>query len=375
MESDRIHAAGAIMREAVNTTDAPGAEQGWLDWLAGHGVPGITGVDTRALVRHIRTAGAMRGGIFPAAMPEAEARDRVLAEPSDGRARPRARGDAARAAAIEGEGGGLRIVALDTGIKRSIVRNFVARGVQLELYPCTTPADELLARDPDGFFLVPGPGRPGGARLPRRHDPRAARAQAGVRDLPRPPAARRARRAWRRSSSRSATAAPTTRSRTCATGRIAITSQNHGFAVAGEPGARASSPTSGAAELTHVNLYDGTVEGFRLLDVPAACVQYHPEAGPGPNDSLGLFDDFVGRVRRVPRRDDLQQDPRARLGADRDRPGGRVRLLRRPGLQGAAGGGLRGRARELQPGDDHDRPGVRDRDLRRAAAARAGARR
>ena len=71
-ESDRIHAAGAIMREAVNTVDAPGAEQGWLDWLAAHGVPAITGVDTRALVRHIRTAGAMRGGIFPSAMPEAE---------------------------------------------------------------------------------------------------------------------------------------------------------------------------------------------------------------------------------------------------------------------------------------------------------------
>ena len=83
-----------------------------------------------------------------------------------------------------------------------------------------------------------------------------------------------------------------------ATGRIAITSQNHGFAVAGEPGARIESEL-GAAELTHVNLYDGTVEGFRLLDVPAACVQYHPEAGPGPNDSLGLFDSFVQEFDRA----------------------------------------------------------------------------
>ena len=78
-ESDRIHAAGAIMREAVNTVDAPGAEQGWLDWLAGHGVPGIAGVDTRALVRHIRSAGAMRGGIFPRATPEADAHNLVRA--------------------------------------------------------------------------------------------------------------------------------------------------------------------------------------------------------------------------------------------------------------------------------------------------------
>jgi len=76
------------------------------------------------------------------------------------------------------------------------------------------------------------------------------------------------------------------------TERIAITSQNHGFAVRGEPGSRLQSDF-GEAELTHVNLYDGTVEGLRLLDVPAGCVQYHPEAGPGPNDSLGLFDEFI----------------------------------------------------------------------------------
>ena len=77
------------------------------------------------------------------------------------------------------------------------------------------------------------------------------------------------------------------------TGRIAITSQNHGFAVAGTPGEIIESEL-GAAQLTHVNLYDGTIEGIRLLDVPAGCVQYHPEAGPGPNDSLSLFDEFIG---------------------------------------------------------------------------------
>ena len=76
------------------------------------------------------------------------------------------------------------------------------------------------------------------------------------------------------------------------TGRIAITSQNHGFAVAGQPGEVIESDL-GAAQLTHVNLYDNTIEGIRLLDVPAGCVQYHPEAGPGPNDSLGLFDEFI----------------------------------------------------------------------------------
>ena len=289
MESDRIHAAGTIMREAVEGTDAPGAEQGWLSWLSEHGVPAIAGVDTRALVRHIRSAGAMRGGIFPASMPETDAMDLVRAEPSMV-GRDLAREVTLASPVVHGDGP-LRIVALDTGIKRSIVRNFVERGVTLELHPCTTGADALLARDPDGFFLVPGPGDPAaldyivdtirtllsskpvfGICLGHQLLSRAA----GLDTFKLPFGHRGANHPVK----------------DLRTGRIAITSQNHGFAVAGKPGARIESDL-GAAELTHVNLYDGTVEGFRLLDVPAACVQYHPEAGPGPNDSLGLFDSFV----------------------------------------------------------------------------------
>src|SRR4051812_42193025 len=294
-ESDRIHAAGAIMREAINTTDAPAAEQGWLDWLAANGVPGIAGVDTRALVRHIRSAGAMRGGIFPASLSTADAMDLVRAEPSM-IGRDLAREVTLPEPKIEGDGE-LRIVALDTGIKRSIVRNFVQRGVQLELYPCTTPADELLARDPDGFFLVPGPGDPRAldyivdtirALLVRKPvfgiclGHQLLSRAAGLDTFKLPFGHRGANHPVK----------------DLATGRIAITSQNHGFAVAGEVGRQIESDL-GAAELTHLNLYDGTVEGFRLLDVPAACVQYHPEAGPGPNDSLGLFDTFVGEFDRA----------------------------------------------------------------------------
>ena len=294
MESDRIHAVGAIMRDAIGSADAPGAEQGWLDWLSEHGVPGISGVDTRALVRHIREAGAMRGGIFPAATGAGEAMDRVRAEPSMV-GRDLAREVTVRRPEVHGEGDGPRIIALDTGIKRSIVRNFTSRGAVLELYPCTTPADELLARDPDGFFLVPGPGDPAaldyivdtirsliaekpvfGICLGHQLLSRAA----GL-DTFKLPFGHRG------------TNHPVKNLRT---GRIAITSQNHGFAVKGKPGARIESEL-GTAELTHVNLYDNTVEGIRLLDVPAGCVQYHPEAGPGPNDSLGLFDEFIARFR------------------------------------------------------------------------------
>jgi carbamoyl-phosphate synthase small subunit len=294
MESDRIHAAGAIMRSAVDYDDAPGAEQGWLSWLRENEIPGIAEVDTRALVKHIRSEGAMRGGIFSGDVPETEARERVHAEPSMV-GRDLAREVTIGAPAVyAGEGDGPTIVALDTGIKRSIIRNFTSRGATLEIYPCTTPAEDLLARDPDGFFLVPGPGDPAaldyivanirtllhtkpvfGICLGHQLLSRAA----GLETFKLPFGHRGANHPVK----------------DVRTGRIAITSQNHGFAVRGEAGEIIESEL-GAAQLTHVNLYDGTIEGIRLLDVPAGCVQYHPEAGPGPNDSLGLFDEFIEAI-------------------------------------------------------------------------------
>ncbi len=138
MESDRVHARAVVMREAVNADDAPGAEGGWLDWLSDCGIPAITGVDTRALVRHIREAGAMRGGIFGADVPQAEALDRIHSEPSM-RGRDLAREVTVREPhVVAGQGSGPRIVALDTGIKHSIVRNFTQRGATIELLPCDT---------------------------------------------------------------------------------------------------------------------------------------------------------------------------------------------------------------------------------------------
>ncbi len=306
-ESDRIHARAAIMRAAVDYDDSPSATIGWLSWLERAGVPAITEVDTRMLVRHIREQGAMLGGIFPEHVPEAQARELIAAEP------PMLGRDLAREVtppapvALDGTGGAadrVRVAMIDTGVKRSILHQLRSRGVDLTLYPCTVGLEELLASDADAFFLANGPGDPAALgqvvdtvrelvgtkpvygiclghqllcravgletyKLPFGHHG----ANHPVKDL--------------------------------ATGLTEITSQNHGFAVLGPGGSKrieGDEPVRwetdfGAAELSHVNLYDRTVEGLTLLDVQGGTIQYHPEAGPGPNDSLYLFDRFVDAIR------------------------------------------------------------------------------
>ena len=334
MESERIHARAAIMRAATNHEDAPSAEGGWLDWLTDCGVPAITGVDTRALVRHIRDKGAMRGGVFPASVGEREALELVRAEP------PMLGLDLARevtpshrqALAPTAGGEGPRVALIDTGVKTSIVANLRARGVTLELHPCTAGPDQLLEGDPDAVFLANGPGDPGaldyivdtvrgligrvpvyGICLGHQLLCRAV----GLETYKLPFGHRGANHPVKDLMS----------------GRIEITSQNHGFAVVGPGGQRQLAGDErvrwdtdfGTAELSHLNLYDRTVEGLVLAEVAGATVQYHPEAGPGPHDSLYLFDRFVAGIRSgVPPRT-LGSEPAAAPVQDsngRARPGG-----------------------------------------------------
>ncbi|HTC60390.1 MAG TPA: glutamine-hydrolyzing carbamoyl-phosphate synthase small subunit [Solirubrobacteraceae bacterium] len=326
MESERIWARAAIMREACNREDAPEAERGWLDWLTDCEVPAISGVDTRALVRHIREAGAMRGGIFPRHVSEDEAQKLIAAEPSmsgldlasvvtPNRVSVHGAGTGANDdMSVRGNGeesgapsqaaaAGPLIAVLDTGIKSSIVRNLVERGARVALYPCSTSAEQLLADDPDAVFVANGPGDPAalgyvvdtvreivgkrpvwGICLGHQLLCRAL----GLQTYKLPFGHRGANHPVK----------------DLQTGRVEITSQNHGFAVLGPGGARtldSDEPVRwdtdfGVAQLTHVNLYDRTVEGFELLDVPGGAVQYHPEAGPGPHDSLHLFDRFLERI-------------------------------------------------------------------------------
>ncbi|MEA2330269.1 MAG: carbamoyl-phosphate synthase small subunit [Thermoleophilaceae bacterium] len=301
MESDRIHARAVIMREGIDREDAAHAEGGWLTWLRDCGVPALTEVDTRALVRHIRDKGAMRGGVFSAEVSESSARERVMAEP------PMAGRDLAREVTPSEplilEGPGPRVIGIDTGIKTSIVSNLRERGVSLELHPCTITGAELLAREPDAVFLANGPGDPAaldyvvdavrdvvgkvpvwGICLGHQLLCRAV----GLETFKLPFGHRGANHPVK----------------DLETGRIEITSQNHGFAVVGPGGERTIDTDKpvrwetdfGAAELQQLNLYDRTVEGLVLRDVPGSTVQYHPEAGPGPHDARHLFDRFLERL-------------------------------------------------------------------------------
>jgi carbamoyl-phosphate synthase small subunit len=311
MESDRVHARAAIMRAGVDCrrepAGRPGPEGGWLSWLADCGVPAITDLDTRALVRHIRDQGAMRGGVFPARVSGAQARALIEAEPSM-TGRDLAREVTPKAPLIlDGHGvrsaGGVRIAMIDTGVKLSIVANLRARGATVELHPCTASADQLLASRPDAIFLANGPGDPGAL------DYVVATVRDLVGKLPvygiclghqllcRAVGLETYKLPFGHHGSNHPV-------KDLTTGRTEITSQNHGFAVLGPGGARTidnDEPVRwetdfGAAELTHINLYDRTVEGLTLRDVPGATVQYHPEAGPGPHDALYLFDRFVDEI-------------------------------------------------------------------------------
>ena len=376
----RGHARGDQLRE-----DAPGAEMGWLDWLAESGIPAITGVDTRALVRHLRDKGAMRGGIFPSGMAETQAHGARPRRGADDRPGPRPRGHAERAGPARASRATARGSWPSTpASRRSIVRNLVARGARVELHPCTR--DRRRAAGPRRRRRLPRqrPRRPGRARLRRRHAARARGQEADVRHLPRPPAAVRGRSGSRRSSCRSATAARNHPVKDLETG----TDRDH----LAEPRLRGARARRRAAHrrrragalgdrlrrgrsCRHVNLYDRTVEGLTLLDVPGGDGPVPPRGRARARTTPCTSSTASWSRSRVPRRDDIHKILDPRLRPDRHRPGGRVRLLRRAGLQGAARGGLRGRARQLEPGDDHDRPGVRRRDVRRAAAARARSRR
>ena len=292
-ESRRPFCRGVVVRALAPRPSNWRATEDLGSFLARHGVAGIAGVDTRRLTRHIRREGAMPCAFGPLAGPcatdEASLLGAARAEPgTDGvdlvsgvtTARPYCSGE-----------GPLRVVAFDFGLKAMQLRH-LGDMATVEVVPATTPAADVLARHPDGVFLSNGPGDP--AALPWAADTISSL-------LGRVPvfgiclghqllATALGARTYKLTFGHHGGNHPVRR---VSTGKVEITSQNHNYAVA-------EGSVSGA-EVTHVNLNDGVIEGLRVTGVPAFSVQYHPEAGPGPHDARYLFEEFRALMERTSR--------------------------------------------------------------------------
>ena len=274
-ESTGTHAKAVLMREAR------GPE--WTDWLAERGLVALTGIDTRSLVLRLREAGAMRGATVATAVEP----DDVLAEI---RSRPTMAGAAlvahvsTRTPYVYAEAGSIRVAVVDYGCKRSILRRLASAGAHVTVYPCTTPADELARHD--AVLLSNGPGDP----EPLRDEVETVRELLGRRPLlgiclgHQLLGLATGHETYKLPFGHRGANHPVLDRRT---GRVLVTSQNHGFAVA----------PSEDAEATHVSLYDGTVEGLDFAELRARSVQFHPEAGPGPHDAWPILERWIEEVK------------------------------------------------------------------------------
>lgn len=318
-ESSAVHVRGFVIEELCEVPSNWRSDQSLHDYLASADVPGIEGIDTRALTKRLRVAGAMRAtictdgsldgdGAVKAAqdaapmagsdfVKEVTTPDGYEWDPDSKLSREWTIVNPNRDSAVEEEDGEVylpladpqyRIVAYDFGIKRNILRQLRQHGFEVEVVNSRTPVSEVLARDPDGVFLSNGPGDP--AALDYVHDE--------VKQIiDRKPvfgiclghqvlAHAFGGKTFKLKFGHRGGNHPVQDLRS---GKIAITSQNHGFAAEAD-----SLPSH--IEVTHINLNDQTVEGMRHRDYPVFSVQYHPEAAPGPNDASYFFEEFANLI-------------------------------------------------------------------------------
>ncbi len=304
-ESNRIWVSGYVVREPSRVVSNHRAQRSLGEDLVENDIVGISGIDTRALTRHLRSAGAMRAGIFSG--PRAEQETRVLVEvvrdspemsglSLSSRVTTPERYDVPHMGLYVG-----RVTILDLGIKRSTIDHMINRGLQVTVLPASTSFEELSETKPDAVFFSNGPGDPkaseaqvallqailskkipffgicfGNQILGRALGFDTYKLSFGHRGINQPILDRR-------------------------TGKVEVTAHNHGFAVKVDDqgtGEEVQSPAGfGRVKVSHVNLNDDCVEGLECLDVPAFSVQYHPEAAAGPHDSNYLFDRLVTMIK------------------------------------------------------------------------------
>lgn len=288
MESAQPQVAGVVVREMSRRASSWRSTRSLDEWLAESRIPVLENVDTRRLTRHIRERGAMRGVIAEGREPSPALTLRLMESPSmEGL-------DLASRATVSkkwSEGGeGPHVVAYDYGMKRNIVRMLAAAGCRVTVVPAATPAAQVKELDPDGLFLSNGPGDPAAIRYAVKNIQDLTSSGLptfgiclghqllglafGGRTVKLPYGHRGGNHPVR----------------DLLTGKVLITSQNHGFAVRGEG---ESVPGASGLEVTHRNLNDGTVEGIRHKELPVFAVQYHPEAAPGPHDAYPHFQEFL----------------------------------------------------------------------------------
>lgn len=288
-QSEKPQCSGFVVRDLSPETFNPTSQMSLQDYFVLHGIPGISNIDTRALTRKLRSEGSMKGLIVSDDRPLDECMRMLHQAPSMAGLDLVQKVTVDRPYSLSGPHSGPRIAVYDYGVKRDILRKFAEEGCDVSVFPATTPAQEILQKRFDGVVLSNGPGDP---------EP-VLYAQDNIRKLiGKTPlfgiclghqllGLALGGRTYKLKFGHHGGNHPV---KELSTGRVEITAQNHGFAV--DP----DSLKASEIEFTHLNLNDGTLEGFRHRTEPIMAVQYHPEAAPGPHDSFHLFSQFLQLV-------------------------------------------------------------------------------